>query len=118
MECYGLVFPIAVFLTEMEWTETIRSSILLQSWTSRGLFYIFIGLFTYETHKEFYSGTKKMRNALFVVSCIMMTFGLVYSFMGLIYLKKIRDQKLAHYIGLVSNFEMQNAIRQNTLYYT
>lgn len=49
---YGIVFALIGLFCEMEWTETIRNTSLLQSWTTRGAFYIFVALFTMREYAE------------------------------------------------------------------
>ena len=41
-----------------------------------------------------------------------MAIGVLYFVMGAICLKRVRDKKLAKYIQLLSNFEMQSAIKK------
>lgn len=43
---YCIFFSIVAFLCEMELTESVRSIQILQSWTLRGFFYIFVSLLT------------------------------------------------------------------------
>jgi hypothetical protein len=45
---FDILLCIFVIFIEMEWTETIRSISLLQSWSVRGMVYIFIGLAIFE----------------------------------------------------------------------
>ena len=42
-----------IIFTEMEWTDPIRSIIILQSWFFRGIFYNFVGLLTYDEKNKF-----------------------------------------------------------------
>ncbi len=46
LNLYSLIFNCIAFLCEMELTESIRNMQLLQSWTLRGFFYVFISLFS------------------------------------------------------------------------
>jgi len=44
---YSLIFVSIAFLCEMEWLETIRQSAIFQNWVFRGIFYSYLGIFTY-----------------------------------------------------------------------
>lgn len=46
LNLYSLSFNFIAFLCEMELTESIRNMQMLQSWTLRGFFYVFISLFS------------------------------------------------------------------------
>lgn len=43
-QIYSFLFTVVAICCELEVTETIRSTTLLQFWTTRGLFYVFIAL--------------------------------------------------------------------------
>lgn len=46
LNLYSLSFNFIAFLCEMELTESIRNMQMLQSWTLRGFFYVFVSLFS------------------------------------------------------------------------
>jgi len=50
---YIIIISIVIIFTEMEWTDTIRSIVILQSWFFRGLLYNFGGLLTYDEKNKF-----------------------------------------------------------------
>ena len=51
-EVYGVLFIVIALFCELEFTEVIRTTTLLQYWSTRGLFYIFIGLFVLQSHNH------------------------------------------------------------------
>jgi hypothetical protein len=100
-QLYAIVLSIAIAFTELEWTETLRTFILLQNWVTRGLAYIFVGLMAIEKHTN-----SVFKSTLFWLGIGLIAFGGIYAFMGLLCLKRIRDQKMARYIQLLSNYEV------------
>jgi hypothetical protein len=126
---YGLTFGCIGLMCEMEWTETIRTTSLLQYWTTRGLFYIFIALFTLQQYAEIPLSIRLLDVDIIVLilGTILACVGLLYCIMvsvnwyriltnaylsclclsqGLFCLKKIRDQKMARYLRILSGFEV------------
>lgn len=89
---YGLSFAIIGVMCEMEWTETIRTTSLLQFWTSRGFFYIFVALFTVREYGEVTLplGLKNLNRVVLFVGGVLATTGVLYAVMvcrvGYIYL--------------------------------
>jgi hypothetical protein len=105
---YIVVFSLAVILTELDWTAPIRNSILSQSWTFRGLFYIFIGLLEFVLHIDIHDWRGQLIPFSVVVSASFMTLvGAIYSFMGIICLKKTKDERMARYIQLMSYLQVK-----------
>jgi len=51
-QCYGILFSVLIILLEVDMPEAIRSTMLLQSLSIRGSFYIFLGIFVIETHLQ------------------------------------------------------------------
>jgi hypothetical protein len=105
---YGILLCIGVILAEFELTEVVRTFIVIQNWISRGLLYIFVGLLA-NNHEE----TTLDENSLSYVnlsSLSLIFLGLVYMIMGGFCMKKIRDDKMAKYIQLLSHTEIQKAI--------
>jgi len=49
---YGLALYAIAALCEYDWCECIRTSYLLQHWTWRGLFYLFLGLLSLTEYKQ------------------------------------------------------------------
>lgn len=52
LRMYGLIFMSLAFMCEMEWVEAIRQSTIFQNWLFRGMFYSFLGLFTYVEYQR------------------------------------------------------------------
>ena len=107
---YGIVLCIGVIFTELEMTEVARSFILLQNWIFRGVCYAFVGLLAMN-----YSNVNEnldISSQLYVTvsSLSLVTMGTIYSCMGVLCLKRIRDDKMAKYIRLLSHLEIQNAM--------
>lgn len=77
IQIYEVVLSFSVLFIEMEWTETIRSFLLLQDWTGRGSVYVFIGLLAFDNPKDnpFNAFSNKMAFAI-------MSGGLVYILMA------------------------------------
>lgn len=105
---YGLIFACIGFMCEMEWTETIRTTSLLQYWTTRGLFYAFVALFTVREYGEVRLPLLRYLDGQLLVLSLGSALGMVgvlYSAMGLFCLKKIRDQKMARYMRMLSGIQ-------------
>lgn len=75
---FGLVFTSIGVLCEMEWTETIRNTSLLQFWTSRGMFYLFISLFTFREYGALTYQWSDMRYVLGTIAGILSAMGVAY----------------------------------------
>jgi hypothetical protein len=80
--CYGLLFAIIGFFCEMEWTEVIRTTTLLQFWTTRGFFYIFIALLTIQEYgDDVYLSSQNGWNLVVIVGLTLIVFGVIYTLM-------------------------------------
>jgi hypothetical protein len=80
---FEILLCIFVVFVEMEWTEAVRSISLLQSWSVRGLCYIFVGLVIFEDlggvpHTVLNS---KKVGYLVIPSLAISAFGLIYAVM-------------------------------------
>jgi hypothetical protein len=53
LRAYSLLFMLIAFLCEMEWLEAIRQSAVFQSWIFRGVFFSYLGLFSYVEYANF-----------------------------------------------------------------
>jgi hypothetical protein len=106
IQLYDVVLCIAVVLVEMEWTDAIHNLSLLQSWFIRGLCYCFVGLIIYQELGGF--NPYHQNTYLQLPSALLIVLGIIYSLMGLLCLKKVRDSKMARYIQLLSHFEVNN----------
>lgn len=107
---YGVCLAAAIVAVEAEIaaSDEMRNFFVFQSWFYRGMFYIFVGLLFIIEHS-----TINEALILFVnVSAIcLIASGLVYVTMGLLCLKPIKDRKMARYIQLLSQAEIQRAIK-------
>ena len=74
----GFLLTVVAFLCEMEWTETVRSTALLQYWTTRGIFYVFIALFTFH---EYQSEDPLIRSSIWYTVHTLICLGILYSIM-------------------------------------
>jgi hypothetical protein len=117
LQMYNPVIAFIAIFIEAELTDTIRSIDLLQSWTLRVLTYIFIGLLTKVQCK--YSSWSISRTCLFLnntVSGNLMILGVIYTCLGLLQVRKIKDEKMATYIRLLSLHEMQQIMQEQQLH--
>jgi len=114
IRCYGVVLSAGVVFGEMEWNP-IREFVLVQNWFSRGLAYIFVGLLALEETDE--KGLSNATAEMFVsfAALGLVVLGMLYSLMGICCLKRIRDQKMARYIQLLSHAEVQEALRERAM---
>jgi len=77
-QLYGLGFSIMVMFLELDATESIRATLMFQSWTIRGLMYIFIGLFIIEVHSGFFQPNAYLYLALLFAGPYMCLVGSIY----------------------------------------
>lgn len=88
LRLYGLIFMSLAFMCEMEWVEAIRQSTIFQNWLFRGIFYSFLGLFTYvEYQREDMAAVK--------YGWVMDSIAITLSILGLVYTVMVRTY--AHY---------------------
>ena len=106
---YGIVLATGVIMCEFELTETIRTFMILQNWMTRGLSYIFVGLLAYN-HTEISLHSSAAAYVKFS-SLSLIILGSIYSMMGLFCMKKLKDDRMAKYVQLLSHLEIQNAIQ-------
>ena len=109
---YGIVLATGVIMCEFELTETIRTFTILQNWMTRGLSYIFVGLLAYNhTEESLHSNT-----AAYVKfsSLSLIILGSIYSMMGLFCMKRLKDDRMAKYVQLLSHLEIQKAIQMGS----
>lgn len=78
---YGIIFAVVAFCCEMEWTEIIRTTTLLQYWSTRGLFYIFIALFTLQEYAELQWSFPVLQNVVASVGFSLLILGCIYTLM-------------------------------------
>jgi hypothetical protein len=80
---FDVLLCIFVIFIEMEWTETIRSISLLQSWPVRGMVYIFIGLGIFENLGGVNHTVLRLKHVGYLVypSLVIAAFGGLYASM-------------------------------------
>ena len=105
---YGILLCIGVILCELELTEVVRTFIVLQNWISRGFAYIFVAMLALN-HGTLNLDSTTMKYVEFSTSSLI-CLGSLYIFMGIFCLKKLRDDKMARYIQLLSHLEIQKVI--------
>lgn len=108
VQLYGIALCIIVTFVEMEWSESIRSLTILQSWTVRGLAYTFVALLIFQETGSVSATLLSTRHLECVQwpSLLLLFFGLLYFLMGILCLKRVRDTKMARYIQLLSHIEV------------
>ena len=106
---YGIVLCGVAILAELEITEAIRSSAMLQNWVARGIFYIFLGLLALNNSNYNENLDSSAQTYVTAASLSLVTMGCIYSFMGLLCLKRLKDDRMAKYIQLLSHREIQEA---------
>ena len=106
---YGIVLAMGVTMCEFELTETIRTFMILQNWMTRGLSYIFVGLLAYN-HTEISLHSSAAAYVKFS-SLSLIILGSIYSMMGLFCMKRLKDDRMAKYVQLLSHLEIQKAIQ-------
>ena len=97
IRAYGVLFASIIIFTELRWTKMINESTFLQNWVTRGLFYVFVGLLTLEQNQEKAVQPNWIVLYVEVIGLILNTIGILYTFMGIMCLKRIKDQKEAEY---------------------
>lgn len=79
---YGIGFAVLALLCELEWTETVRSTTLLQYWGTRGLFYIFVALLTLKEYSHItWESFSKLSLVVNIISFAYLAMGCIYIFM-------------------------------------
>lgn len=106
---YMITFSVVGVLIELEITAAARSSSLCQFWEFRGFGFIFIGILHAYTYldEELNNSTSIFLN---VTSYGVIFSGVVYILLGLFNLKRIRDEKMARYIQLISFMEVSEPV--------
>lgn len=77
-QCYGLLFSLMVIVTELDTWEWIRSSPVLQSWTFRGICYIYIGLYVIDTYLNLFAETSLMYPFIMFSGSFLCIIGILY----------------------------------------
>lgn len=103
---YMVAFSVVGILIELEITTAARSSSLCQFWEYRGLGFIFIGLLHAYTYLDEELSNSTVLLLLNITSYGVLFSGLVYIILGLLNLKRIRDEKMARYVQLISFMEV------------
>jgi len=114
---FNLSFSLISLCCELEWTEFIRTSTILQYWISRGCFYLYIGIIVYKEKESLIVvgiGSVSSASSIFLDQCMLGSsiamgfFGIVYIIMGMCCFKQVRDQKMVRYMQILSAFEEQH----------
>ena len=77
---YLIALLVLAVFCELNWTESIRTTPLLQSWFMRGLFYAFLGFMTIHEYLELFY-TTKLKIAVASSGYVVIAIGCVYSIM-------------------------------------
>jgi hypothetical protein len=123
------VFAIISILIELELTTAARESNLCQSWEYRGFGYIFLGLLHASTamttkcqgaedrdEEEEEENTVAVESSLTFqlltkfISLSLMIIGVLYILLGLLNMKRVRDEKMARYVQLISYLEVRSSL--------
>lgn len=80
---YGFAFACTALCCEMEWTELIRTTSLLQYWSTRGLFYVFIALFLLREYAEVEWHVVNLQPLIISVGVLLLVLGISYTLMVL-----------------------------------
>lgn len=78
---FSILFSVLGLCCEMEWTEFIRQSTILQSWITRGFFYVYIALILFRELKNLEETNVYFQNILVFGSSLLAILGLVYVLM-------------------------------------
>lgn len=111
LQLYIVIFSVIIILNEMEWTALVRNSLVSYSWIARGLFYIFIGLILLDQQLGYRTGSQFVGLCSVLFGHSLVFSGLIYLIMGLLCLKRMRDDRMARYVQLLSYMEVQDTIR-------
>jgi hypothetical protein len=103
---YLVVFCVIAVLIELEITSAARSSSLCQSWEYRGLGFVFLGLLHAYTYLDEDFDSPIILRLLDGTAYSLIASGLVYVALGLANAKRIRDEKMARYIQLITFMEV------------
>lgn len=77
-QSYGLFFSVLIVLIEFDMPEIVRASMLLQSWTLRGIFYIFVGMFVMENHIQYFPSDSFLYLSIVFSGPFVVFIGLLY----------------------------------------
>jgi hypothetical protein len=84
----------------------VRSTTLLQYWGTRGLFYIFVALFTLKEYSQItWESFSKLSLVVNIISFAYLAMGCIYIFMGLVFSRDTREQKMARYNPRLNLYE-------------
>jgi len=106
LQIYSILFSASIICIELEWTRIVYA---ISTWEVRGLFYLFNGILTYQ---EGLTNSLRLDFLIIASAWSLVFFGLVYIVMGLACLKKIRDNRMATYIKLLSHQEIEWVLRE------
>lgn len=110
---YSIALAVSIVTIEVEVaaSDLLRNFFVIQSWSYRGMFYIFVGFLLLLDDDSYLATNNAVVKFVNISSICLMVSGFTYIAMGLLCLKPIKDRKMARYIQLLSQAEIQRAIR-------
>lgn len=93
LRVYGILFCVFVVLAEIEWARFTKYFGFLKYWPARGLFYVFVGLITWD---QTGANTESDYGAYEdIISFLMMGVGVIYFFLGLACMRTVKEAERA-----------------------
>jgi hypothetical protein len=79
LRIYSLIFMVIAFICEMEWLEQIRHSAVFQNWIFRGLFYSYLGLFSFVEYANFQIDKSQFSWVIEFIALVVFSSGVCYT---------------------------------------
>eukprot|EP00903_Cladosiphon_okamuranus_P020289 g18619.t1 len=93
LRVYGVVFSIFIILGELEWSRFTKFFGFLKYWPARGLFYIFVGLITWDQTDT--TSTSSYGTYEDIVAFLMFAVGGIYFLLGLACMRTVKEAERA-----------------------
>ncbi|CAM9314044.1 unnamed protein product [Scytosiphon promiscuus] len=93
LRVYGILFSIFIIFAELEWAKFTKFFGFLKYWPARGLFYIFVGLITWDQTDSTSSSSYGTYED--IVSFLMMGVGGIYFLLGLACMRTVKEAERA-----------------------
>ncbi|CAB1102351.1 unnamed protein product [Ectocarpus sp. CCAP 1310/34] len=93
LRVYGILFSIFIIFAELEWSKFTKFFGFLKYWPARGLFYIFVGLITWDQTDATSSSSYGTYED--IVSFLMMSVGGIYFLLGLACMRTVKEAERA-----------------------
>jgi hypothetical protein len=90
---YMIFFSAVIVMVELELSALVRNSIVSYSWIGRGFFYLFIGLLVLDQHVGHHLESQLVKLCCNILGNTLAISGLLYLIMGLLCLKRARDER-------------------------